>query len=467
MKILRNLLLTTAFAAIVYLPAAGQCETWNESPRKEDAENAHVNYRQYLKGKDVPELEQMDTENFEVAFNEWKKAYTMAPSADGNRPSHYQDGRTLYRVLYNKATDEATRKEHAATIMRLYDEQIKCYKNEGFLLGRKGYDMFYMPEYGRIEATFQALKRSLELSGNASEYIIFDPISEMIVQKYQNGEMGKEEARDLNIKLMEVLDHNIANNARLKTYYETMKIRTEITFSAIEDEIFDCDYFKGKLIPQYRLNPDDHEVIRYIYNKLRQQGCPEEEDVMVELKDKYTEIASAINDSLRQTYYAENPAVHAKDLYDSGEYSKAIEKYREAADKESDSSKKAEYYLAIASIQFRKLSQYSPARDNALRAANMRRGWGQPYMLIGDMYATTARTCGNDGYSRGLAVLAAIDKYAQARNSDSSVADEANRRIGRISGAAPTGEDIHLRGKSGKTDVVPCWIGETVRLPNL
>lgn len=467
MKILRNLLLTSLLAAIVYLPAFGQCENWNNSSQKEDAENAHVNYRQYLKGKDVTDLEKMDPENFQVAFNEWKKAYTLAPAADGQRPSHYQDGRTLYRVLYNKAADDAIRKEHAAVIMRLYDEQMQCYKNEGFLLGRKGYDMYYMPEYGRTEATFQALKKSLELSGNSSEYIIFDPISELIVQKYQNGEMSKEEARGFNIKLMEVLDYNIANNARLKTYYETMKIRTEATFSAIEDEIFDCAYFKDKLVPQYRENPEDHEVIRYIYNKLRQQGCPEEEEIMVELKAKYTEIASAINDSLRQAYYVENPAAHAKDLYDSGEYSKAIEKYREAAEKETDSSKKAEYYFAVASIQFRKLSQYTSARDNALRAANMRRGWGQPYMLIGDMYATSARTCGSDGYTRGLAVLAAIDKYAQARNVDSGVADEANRRIGRISGAVPTGEDIHLRGKSGKTDVVPCWIGETVRLPNL
>ena len=467
MKILRNLILAGLLAGIVNAPLFGQCENWNNSPKKEDAENAHVNYRQYLKGKEVADLEKMEDENFKVAFSEWEKAYTLAPAADGQRASHYQDGRTLYRTMYNKTTDAAKRKDYAAVIMRLYDEQIKCYKNEGFLLGRKGYDMFYMEEYGRTQATFDVLKRSLELSGNSSEYIIFDPMSEMVVQKYQAGEMSKEEARNINIKLMEVLDYNIANNARLKTYYETMKTRTEAIFSAIEDEIFDCSYFKDKLVPKYRENPDDHEVIKYIYNKLRQQGCDENEDVMVELKAKYVTIASAINDSLRQSYYVDNPAIHAKDLYDGGEYSKAIEKYREAADKETDNSKKAEYYLAIASIQFRKLTQYSAARDNALRAARTRSGWGQPYMLIGDMYATSARNCGSDGYTRGLAVLAAIDKYAQARNVDSDVADEASRRIGRISGAKPTGEDIHLRGKAGKTDVVPCWIGETVRLPNL
>lgn len=467
MKILRNLSFACLFIGLAWSYAAGQCETWVNSPKKEDAENAHVNYRQYLKGKDVADLEKMDPENFQIAFNEWQKAYSIAPAADGQRASHYQDGRSLYRVMYNKATDPAKKKEYAEFIMRLYDEQIKCYKNEAFLLGRKGWDMFYMPEYGRTQATFEVLKRALELGGKNAEYIIFDPIFEMVVQKFQAGEMSKAEAQAIHQKSMEVIEHNIANNARLKQYYETTKLRVESIFSAIEEEVFDCAYFKDKLVPKYRENPEDHEVIRYIYNKLRQQGCDENEPVMQELKEKYTIIASAINDSLRQSYYAENPSAHAKDLYDNGEYSKAIEKYREAADKEPDNSKKAEYYLAIASIYFRKLSQYSAARDYALRAANSRKGWGQPYLLIGDMYATSARTCGNDGYSRGLAVLAAIDKYAQARNMDSSVADEASRRIGRISGAVPSGEDIHLRGKAGKTDVVPCWIGETVRLPNL
>ena len=467
MKILRSFLLASILAGTCYVPAFAQCENWNNSPKKEDAENAHVNYRQYLKGKDVADLEKIDAESFQIAFNEWNKAYTIAPAADGQRPSHYQDGRTLYRVMYNKSTDPAKRKEYAEIIMRLYAEQVQCYKNEGFLYGRQGYDMFYMEEYGRSDATYKVLIASLEKSGNNAEYIIFDPIFELVVQKFQDGELSKDEARSIHQKSMDAIDHNIANNARLKSYYEITKSRVETIFSAIEDQVFDCVYFKDKLLPKYQENPEDHEVIRYIYNKLRQQGCPEDEAIMVELKGKYQTIASAINDSLRQTYYAENPAIHAKDLYNEGDYEQAIAKYGEAAEKETDANKKAEYLLNMASIQYGKLSQYSSARENALKAARLRSGWGQPYMLIGDMYASSARNCGNDGYTRGLAVLAAIDKYAYAKNIDSSISDEANRRIGRISGAKPTGEDIHLRGKSGKTDVVPCWIGETVKLPNL
>ena len=83
MKILRNLILAGLLAGIVNAPLLGQCENWNNSPKKEDAENAHVNYRQYLKGKEVADLEKMEDENFKVAFSEWEKAYTLAPAADG------------------------------------------------------------------------------------------------------------------------------------------------------------------------------------------------------------------------------------------------------------------------------------------------------------------------------------------------------------------------------------------------
>ena len=36
-----------------------------------------------------------------------------------------------------KEADAAKKKELADWVMRLYDEQIQCYKNEGYLLGRK------------------------------------------------------------------------------------------------------------------------------------------------------------------------------------------------------------------------------------------------------------------------------------------------------------------------------------------
>lgn len=200
-------------------------------------------------------------------------------------------------------------------------------------------------------------------------------------------------------------------------------------------------------MPKYRENPEDHEVIKYIYNKLRQQGCDENEEIIVELKAKYVSIASAINDSLRQSHYAENPATHAKDLYDDGQYSKAIEKYREAAEKEADNDKKALLSYCFHPVPANLPSIGQPVKTLCAQPVPVTAG-ANP--ICSSEICTPLRPApvATMVTLAGEAVLAAIDKYAQARNVDSSVADEASRRIGRISGAKPTGEDIHLRGKS-------------------
>ena len=151
-------------------------------------------------------------------------------------------------------------------------------------------------------------------------------------------------------------------------------------------------------------------------------------------------------------------------MYEDGKYSEAIDKYREAIAQEPDQAKQAEYYFGIASIQFRQLKAYSAARDNARKAASLRQGWGRPYMLIGDMYASTSRTCGSDAYTRGLAVLAAIDKYAYARSIDSEVAGEAGKKISLYSASIPPKDDVFMRGMNNQRVTVPCWIGEAVTL---
>ena len=106
--------------------AQDKCANWNNSPQKEEAENAHSIYRQYLKGKQVADLQQLDAENFKIAFDHWKKAYDIAPGANGQTALHYSDGRVLYQAMYNKEKDAAKKKEHSAAILRLYDEQIQC-----------------------------------------------------------------------------------------------------------------------------------------------------------------------------------------------------------------------------------------------------------------------------------------------------------------------------------------------------
>ena len=140
MTLLRNGLIALVLLSFSASSVWAQCQTWNDSDRKEEAENAHVVYRPFVKDRSAEKLvSDLDEDNFKIAYDNWKLAYDIAPAADGQRPSHFVDGRKLYRAMMNKATDDAQKKEYAQKIISLYDEQMVCYKNEGYLNGRKSF----------------------------------------------------------------------------------------------------------------------------------------------------------------------------------------------------------------------------------------------------------------------------------------------------------------------------------------
>ena len=464
--------LITTFTGSLFLLFTGtltaQCETWEGSSKKDDALNAHSIYRQAIK-----------IEDYTVAFENWKQAYEVAPAADGKRDYHFTDGALLYKQKFETTSDDSKKLKYADMANSLIEKAIGCLesgaievkcpgsdcveKRVGYLLGRKAFDMFYTfrSPYRDIAET---LKRSVELSGNDAEYIIFVPYAEVVVYMYTNELMSKEEARKIYDELNAIADFNIANNQRFKAYYDQAKSAMNGTFVYIERQIFDCDFFEKKLRPAYEMDADNPEVIKDILSNLKAQGCTDGDPLHDELAEKWKKYAEEENARLQAEFEERNPQIVAKRLYDEGNFQGAIEKYREAIAKETDPERKSSYLFSKASIEFRRLDQLGNARKTALEAAALNPNWGRPYMLIGDMYASSARNCG-DSWNQRLAILAAMDKYIQAKSIDSEVAEEANDKLSRYRASMPSQDEGFMRGlKEGQTVDVGCWIGEKVKV---
>ncbi len=467
MKRIEKLLSTVLFFAGVLLmatPANAQCGKFTEASNPSDAETFHVLYRQDVKSK-----------NFDAAIENWEKAYAAAPAADGLRDVHYTDGIKILKDKLKKETDQAKKEVLVKRVVGLYEGVIGCLesgsiklpkttaeKRIAYHLGRQGFDMFYelVTPYSQTRAT---LESAIEKGGMDTEYIVLDPYARIVVHQFTNDKMNKEESRAAYAKLLEIADHNIAAGGKYKAYYEQAKGSVEAIFAQIENNIFDCDYFVEKLRPEYDADPDNPDVLKRIVPILKRQGCESGNAFLDELEGKYAQYASAENAKRQAEFEANNPGMMANKMYKAGDYTGAIAKYREALDAETDEAKRGGYYFSIASIQGRKLGQNGQARTNAYNAAKARPNWGRPYMLIGDLYAKSSKNCGKDGYTRGLAVIAAIDKYRKAKSIDAEVAEEANKKIGIYNGSIPPKEDVFMRGKQGgKKDKVGCWIGETV-----
>lgn len=448
-----GLFLIALFLFVGWAPSYAQCGTFTESGNKDKAETAHVLYRQAIKNKD-----------FKKAFPNWKIAYDMAPAADGKRSTQYTDGVEIYKSLYAEEQDASKKAEYAAQISKIYDQMAECYPKEGsYAQGRKAYDLLYTVNAPR-EEILAAGKKAMELGGDKTEYIVFYPLTEAILYLFPLKKVTKEEARATYQKMIDIADHNIANNKAEAATWQKTKEDTKAAFVAIEEYIFDCDYFKAKLMPTYKADPENYELIKSTYTSLIHHGCAKSDPDLASLAAKYEAKAGAINAQRQAEFDANNPGVIARKLYKEGKYREAVAKYNEAISAESSGDKKAGHYFSIASIQGRKLGQYSKARANAIQAGKLRSGWGQPYMLIGDLYAKTSKNCG-DAFNARLAIIAACDKWGHAKAIDSSVASQANKKINSYKKHFPEKGEAHMRGiQPGQSVKVKCWIGETVKM---
>ncbi len=452
------LLLVLAFSAGAL---NAQCGNWNDSAEKEKAENAHVAYRNFVKGK--VDFSTMTAEEFDAAFNNWKIAYDIAPAADGQRPFHYRDGRSFYRALAAKETDAAKKKEYQDRLLSFYDEELKCYPDaEAYLLGRKGYDMFYLQGYS-MEA-IEVLEMAMDKGGDATEYIVLAPLGQLLNYYFKTEKIDNARVRELYEQASAMADANIEKGGTYQQYYEDAKANLDASVLEFADQIFDCAYFKGELMPKFEENQEDYEIVKYILSKLKEQGCEETDADVQRVQATYDAMYAELKDEQEAQRRQLNPLYDASLLMEAGDYTGAIKRYQDAIDGSDSNEKKAQAYYQIASIQSGKLKQFGAARQNANKAAELNPGWGKPYLMIGDIYARLGSSCG-DSYQQRLAVLAAMDKYNYAKRIDGEVAGDANRRIANYRGSMPIKSEAFQRGhNAGDKIQVGCGIGETVTL---
>lgn len=449
---------------------SAQCENWTGTPQEDEASGHHSIYREALKKED-----------WGTAFEYWQKAFDIAPAADGKRDYHYMDGVKIYKNFFTNEADAAKKEEYKNKVDELYAQAISCYESRsiilskcgdsdecyqkriGYINGRHASDMFYTLN-APYSQNLEMIDNAFANSGNDTEYIVFDPLARIVAYQFQKEKMDKATALAYFKKMEEIAEYNIVNNEKLGANYEQAWMAAKSQYRPIEKDIFDCDYFKPSLEEEFRDDPTDPDNVKSVLVRLKRRGCPETDPLVVEVDTEWKKYAAKVNAERQAEFEANNPGMLARKMYDDGDFEGAVAKYQEAIGAESDPSKKAGYLLGLASIKFRKLSQYGEARRLAKEAAGLRPNWGKPFMLIGDMYAKSARSCG-DSWNQRLAIIAAMDKYNHAKSIDPAVAGDASNRVGRYASSLPAKDEGFMRGlKTGDSASVGCWIGETVKV---
>lgn len=364
--------------------------------------------------------------------------------------SVYLDGVKMMGWRINKAGDEETKQKMIDTLMLVYDTRITYFGQQGFVLGRKGVDLYkYRPE--AFEEIYNILNKAIELEGDKTYPDVLVFFMRATRKMIEEGKAPEETIFENYEKCSGIISYNIEINKdkpRQLSNWENVRGNIEVTFEPYAT----CEALIKIYGKKFNETPDNAELLKKIIRSLDKKKC----------KDAPLYFEATV------TLYEIEPSPESafligRMLFQKEEYGKAIE-YLVEGDKLEDEEDKANSYLILASA-FKQLNNNTASRKYALKAASLMSDNGQPYIIIGDLYAESAKSCGNNELTKKVAYWAAVDKYYKAKRVDPESTEIANARIATFSAYFPSAETIFFYNlNEGDDYIVECWINEKTKV---
>ncbi len=434
-------------------PAMTGCVTFNDltAGERDQAETAYVLYKEQLKEG-----------NYNVALPYWKEAFELAPAANGRVKYQFSDGVKIYTHLYRNTSDPEKKDEYVAIVMSLYDKRAECFGDPSYADARKAFDYYYnFKGHASDLEIYNLLKQAIDKKGNEVAKFVYNPFTKLIVSLHENVDIPTSEAQKYSrIVLNDVEDRQEACKSNCDSW-ETIQEFTTTQLEVLEgiDNFYDCEYYVSRYYAEYESSPDDCEIIDKVYRRMLRGKCLQNDPRFIAIKNAkdskcYTPPPPA------------GPLKSAFNAYNEGNYNEAVKLFNDFVQLTDDVEKKAKYTLIVAKVYYGDIKNFSKSRSYALKAAGYKSNWGEPYILIGKLYASSGPLCGpGRGWESQIVTWPAIDKFEYAKKIDPSVGSEANKWIATYKQYMPSKENIFSRLlKAGDSFKVGCWIQESTKI---
>lgn len=387
-------------------------------------------------------------ESIKDIIQPWRYVFLYCPAS---MQSLYFDGLKIMNWRIKNETDKAIKEKLIDTLMMIYDNRIKYFNKEGYVLGRKGVEMYkFHPE--NYEEIYNTLNRSIELEGDKTYPDVLVFFMRTTKKMIDNGKAPEDIIFDNYEKSSRIIDFNLdkfKDDARKKANWKNVKVNVQITFEPYAT----CEALVKIYSKKYKETPDDAELLKKIIRSLDKKRCTSE-SLYFEVTLRLYEIEPS----------PESAYMIGRMYVKKEKYAESI-KFLKEGDKLEDEEDKATSYLLLSGV-YKQLNDFPTSRVYALKAAKLMPNDGHPYIIIGDMYAESASSCGNDEVTKRVAYWAAVDKYIKARRIDPDIADIANSRIATYSAHFPEVGKIFffLNLNEGDDYTVGCWINEKTKI---
>ena len=162
MKFKSIVLVSFFIGAMFFNIAQGQQST--ESKYGTDSVSCVMNNSLYYEFYKQWKQSNYKNEAWKDAVTPWRWVFVNCPKSTINI---YLHGEKLMDEIIKTETNKERKEKYIDTLMMVYDKRIQYFNKEGYVLGKKGADLYKLRPSAYEEA-YEILKKSVDLEGNKS-----------------------------------------------------------------------------------------------------------------------------------------------------------------------------------------------------------------------------------------------------------------------------------------------------------
>lgn len=422
------------------------------------------------------------SKNYLDAFEPWLNVYQTCPGA---KKATFIYGPKIVETKIEATTDAAERQGYVDILVKLYDDRLIYFPGkEGYVLSEKAskYIKYNSDSVAQAALYFDA---AYAVAGN-------DMSASQLNAYFLTNIKWFNETKDVDELFI------VYNRAIEALEYNSMRYSNDISLLSAKSDSVELSAKELKTLAKSEKNMSNYDIVQSNIEKALSPLLTCEKLAIIYNEDKFneyiddTEWLKRAGKMLQKertgedgelTSCTDNPVflLVAERLYElepsagaarsmailgvrNSDWSMAKKYYREAIDQEEDLRKTTDDYMGLAYVN-NKMGDLPSAKRNCLKAGQLRKNWGNPYLYLATIYASAAGECGANAVEKNAVYWAAINKLTYARSIDPSVTDKANQLISAYSKVVPDkGVAFQLGFKEGDSIDIGCWINETVSI---
>lgn len=412
----------------------------------------------------------------------WREVFLTGPRASQYT---YTNGEKILDYLIRK--NPADKDAYIDTICMLMDARAKAFPIDpktganqvANYMGRKGL-LIYTYNKNRYEEAYNVLRGAVAMDPAQLQGAYIDAYFKATIDMVNNGKAEKMTIINVYQELSDVLDDNIKVLAEKEVQLVEAKANAEESGDndavagfdkQIEkneksininkgvknniDNLFQpfasCDDLVKVFSAKMAETPDDVNLLKRITTILDKKDCTDQKlflEASVKLHELEPSPESAYNIGIK--------------YFKDGKNSEAA-KYFEEATQSQNNDRVYRAYRNLAYC-YLNMKSFSKSREAARKGAAVDPTAGEPYIIIGLAYASSAGDFSGT-FDGKETYWVAVDKFVKAKSLDPSVADRASDLIRSYSQHFPTTESIFFNDYAeGQSYTVGGWINETTTI---